>query len=721
MDKYEFNIKVEQMKKLVNKGDYETAMKIADTIDWRRVRNANLLSLVSSVYEKNHEYHEAKEILLIAFERAPIGKRLLYKLTQLALKEGEIAEAEAYYREFCMMAEDDSRQYILRYLILRAKNAAPQQLIHALENYTSLELDEKWLYQLAELYSEAGMEEECVRTCDKIMLMFGLGQYVDKAMELKIQYAPLTRYQMDLVENRDKYEEKLRAVEQGNYVVEEPAYSGQENYDYSQDAGYAGEPEYEAGYTQERYEPERGYEDQAGYAEGGYAQEAYPEAQYQDDGYYGQEEAYAQEDAYGAEDSGYGGEEAWAQEGSRQAYAEAAVSAEDSAAYWEPEYAGVPVIQPEEELQAQMKEAEVEEHLAQEMSRLSVDGYTDAASDDNGHTRILNNVRELKREAEGSDVEKTQVIQNIRDIQALKAEAALSRVDEKLRPRTHLMIPAATSEEGVEQAIEELKRLHQEQGSRNPVAKISGSKLNQKGLLRLADKLAGKDLVVEGAGDMDVRLLDELVQLVAYDETGINVVLIDTPARLDSLYDRHPSLSEHFKTAGEAEAPQEVAPEPVDDRPVRMVVPKRDYEPNYREEPYQEEEPEAEYPEDEEDYEDEDGYEEEEYAEEDEAYEDEDDISDDEEMNIDDFARYATQYASQIDCSITGKSMLALYERIEIMEEDNIPLTKANAEALIEEAADKAEKPSFGKMIKGVFSSKYDKDGLLILKEEHFI
>ena len=114
MDKYEFNIKVEQLKKLVNKGDYETAMKIADTIDWRRVRNANLLSLVSSVYEKNHEYHEAKEILLIAFERAPIGKRLLYKLTQLALKEGEIQEAEAYYREFCSMAEDDSRQYILR-------------------------------------------------------------------------------------------------------------------------------------------------------------------------------------------------------------------------------------------------------------------------------------------------------------------------------------------------------------------------------------------------------------------------------------------------------------------------------------------------------------------------------------------------------------------------------------------------------------------------------
>ena len=100
MDKYEFNIKVEQIKKLVNKGDYETAMKIADTIDWRRVRSANLLALVAEIYENNEEYQEAKEVLLLAFERAPIGKRLLYKLADLALKENNLREAEDYYREF---------------------------------------------------------------------------------------------------------------------------------------------------------------------------------------------------------------------------------------------------------------------------------------------------------------------------------------------------------------------------------------------------------------------------------------------------------------------------------------------------------------------------------------------------------------------------------------------------------------------------------------------
>ena len=117
MDKYEFNIKVEQIKKMVGKSDYETAMKIADTIDWRRVRNINILSMVATIYEKNEEYQEAKDILLLAFERAPIGKHLLYKLAELAVKEGSIGEEEDYYREFCDIAPDDPGQYILRYLI----------------------------------------------------------------------------------------------------------------------------------------------------------------------------------------------------------------------------------------------------------------------------------------------------------------------------------------------------------------------------------------------------------------------------------------------------------------------------------------------------------------------------------------------------------------------------------------------------------------------------
>ena len=172
MDKYEFNLRIDQIKKKIASEDFETAMKIADTIDWRRVRNINILSMVSGVYEKNGEYQEAKDILLLAFERAPMGKRLLYKLAELAIKEGSPDEAEDYYREFCELAPEDPRQYILRYLILGAKGAPVEQLIHTLEQYCNVELDEKWLYELAELYNAAHMEQLCVMTCDKIMLMF---------------------------------------------------------------------------------------------------------------------------------------------------------------------------------------------------------------------------------------------------------------------------------------------------------------------------------------------------------------------------------------------------------------------------------------------------------------------------------------------------------------------------------------------------------------------
>ena len=160
MDKYEFNIKVEQIKKLVNKGDFETAMKIADTIDWRRVRSTSLLTMISQIYEKNAEYQDAKDILLLAYERAPLGKGLLYKLTDLALRENNIQEAEAYYREFCELSGDDPRQYLLRFLILEAKDAPLEQQINSLERYCQEELDEKWLYHLAELYHQANQADE---------------------------------------------------------------------------------------------------------------------------------------------------------------------------------------------------------------------------------------------------------------------------------------------------------------------------------------------------------------------------------------------------------------------------------------------------------------------------------------------------------------------------------------------------------------------------------
>ena len=210
---------------------------------------------------RTKKYQEAKDILLLAFERAPIGKRLLFKLAELAIKEGSLQGGGGLLQEFCDLAPDDPRQYILRYLILGAKGAPAEQLIHTLEQYCNIELDEKWIYELAELYAEAGMGELCIMTCDKIMLMFGLGKYVEKAMELKIQFAPLTKYQMDLVENRDKYEARLKAVEQEYRAGKRPAdYEpvsdrktevSPQSYMARQEAAFAAEPEAE--YTEDGY------------------------------------------------------------------------------------------------------------------------------------------------------------------------------------------------------------------------------------------------------------------------------------------------------------------------------------------------------------------------------------------------------------------------------------------------------------------------------------
>ena len=146
MDKYEFSIKAEQIKKLIGQEDYKTAMQIADTIDWNRVRSVNLLSSIAEIYEKNGEYEEAKDILLLAFERAPVGKRFLYKLSELSLSSGSIDDAVEFYHEFLDVSPEDPRKYLLQYMILKAKGARASQLIGPLENYTETELEEQWLY-----------------------------------------------------------------------------------------------------------------------------------------------------------------------------------------------------------------------------------------------------------------------------------------------------------------------------------------------------------------------------------------------------------------------------------------------------------------------------------------------------------------------------------------------------------------------------------------------
>ena len=730
MDKYEFNIKVEQIKKLVNKGDFETAMKIADTIDWRRVRSTSLLTMISQIYEKNAEYQDAKDILLLAYERAPLGKGLLYKLTDLALRENNIQEAEAYYREFCELSGDDPRQYLLRFLILEAKDAPLEQQINSLERYCQEELDEKWLYHLAELYHQANQADDCVRICDKIMLMFGLGKYVDKAMELKLQYAPLTKYQMDLVENREKYEEKLRAVEE----------------EYKN--GTYRKPEPEGEYL-DTDEPEAELDDEP---------ENEPEGQ--------PEQAEPEEKA-----------------GKPKAETKPADEKVEKAAL-------------DEDVVASLHEAQAEEALAKEVSKIKPYDEEEGASE--GETRVFRNLRDLEP-AEAEEKSEEAPIHEFEEEEETIVEDwdfEPEEEEEEIKESNHLMIEAEDPAAGLAMALDSLKKIHRELGTKHPVAKISGANLSHRGIASVAERLAGKDLVVEHAADLDDLTVEELEELMTQDETGMVVVLIDTQARLEQMHRAYPALAERFQYIGcenqkddaaklaqareeelkrqqaqqeaeaarkrqaerEAEIRRQAEKEAEEKRRQQEAAARREEEERAKEEAQALAAKEAEEArkaekdrrlaeqqreelrrqeearrDNEPEYEDEeDHYEKDEYEPEDDyargGYRDDykddykdsykDEREDDEysnypedepkekpskksgDMDVEEFVQYACKYASEIDCSISGKSMLALYERAEMMEEDGEPLTKTSPEDLIEEAADKAEKKTFS----GLFS-----------------
>ena len=649
MEKYEFNLKVEQLKKMVASGDYTTAMKIADSIDWRRVRNVSLLITVSEIYEKNRDYAEAKDIMLYAYEYAPSGRGLLYKLTILALKEGDVQEAEAYYKEFYSLAGDDPRQHILRYLILKEKGAPIEQLIHSLESYNSTELDERWMYELAELYHEAGRSDECVALCDKLMLMFGIGQYVDKAIELKTQKEgrELTSYQQGLIDNRDMYEEKLREV-------------------------------------QERYEGEVQEEDD-------YSEEAPSSVTVSED--------------YEAENSEMDDEiaahirELEQQEKIKEELKDQPIDVDDKTGTDKTRIYGEVISEDKfKEYDAANKNA------AESVAGANADAIEDEAGDEEA--------TESKIVIEKESTQTKAVIEDDKKVSAASdSSAAVSE---------HCIVEGKTADECTKLAIAKLKELHEKTGSTNQAAKIKASKLNLRGLKASLPKLAGKDLIIEEAGDLSADTIAELVDVLSAG-SEMTVILADNPMQISMLRKNYPRLMDCFKkhVAAAKEAASDInavskenvkqessgvakaQPEnleaaksslhdkkaAIQQKSVSSITGKgtsavvESIAPEIRKEKPQKEE----------------------------------------EMSIDEFAEYAANYAKSIDCAISGKSMLALYERIEIMEEDNIPLTKDNARDLIEQAADRAEKPGLGGKLKGIFSAKYDKDGMLILKEEHFV
>lgn len=221
MDKYEYNLKLEEIDKLVDQGDYEEAAKLADTIDWKRVRNVRTLCLISEIYEASDRLEDSKRLLIRAYRKSPVGKNILYRLVEVTTALQQYDEAIEYYSEYVQAAPHDNNRYILKYMIYRGRGNSIEELILILEEYLGQEYTERWAYELAKLYQQAGQMQKCFAACDDLVLWFHSGKYVRKALELKKKYTALTPKQQQIYEDcllEDDREPEVQPEEQGTVL-----------------------------------------------------------------------------------------------------------------------------------------------------------------------------------------------------------------------------------------------------------------------------------------------------------------------------------------------------------------------------------------------------------------------------------------------------------------------------------------------------------------------
>lgn len=287
MDKSEYKLRAEEIKDLISRGEYAQAAEIADTIDWRRVKSVMMLCTISDLYKINRRYEDARDMLLLAYERRPGGRTICYSLCELSIKMEEYVQAIEYYKEFVQVAPKDPGRYILQYKLYEAQDVSLEERIAVLEELKKRDYREKWAYELAYLYHRVGLAARCVEECDELILWFGEGKYVIKAMELKMLHQPLTP------EQQEKYDHRFDAPGTQQYsqnYAQDPGYGQNETYDPNQ------------GYVQDgSYDPNQGYAQGGSYdSNQGYAQDGSydPNQGYVQDGGYEPNQGYVQEETY---------------------------------------------------------------------------------------------------------------------------------------------------------------------------------------------------------------------------------------------------------------------------------------------------------------------------------------------------------------------------------------------------------------------------------------
>lgn len=722
MDKYEYQLKTEHIRQVAARKEYGEAAKLCDTIDWTKIRDVKMLTLAADVYTAVGEYEKAIDILQQAYEYAAMGRRIVYRLTELALKADSYDDAKNYFEEFCRIAPNDQGRYILLYKMARYQKATLDEKIKILEAYKREDFDEKWAYELAVLYAMNNEKDKCIQLCDDIILWFGLGKYVEKALSLKSQFAPLTPAQKEKAQKfadkkaqeeneklQKKQEEQEKKESQAELAKKAAAQEKISKWQEEQEKAYQAEQEAAKKEAKAREEEQKallereeklrkqreeeleaverlkkaqrleharqsvvtsdmneimaviqrakqedaqnelqdelakqvqqvqqlaGEKDLELVSEISSDVEEEEKLQVPEDISYIQDEISEDETleneisntetvntetAEKTSDSENADETVWF-----EAYHP---EEEPQISEWAAPVAETVEVEPEEEVQE-----EIQEEPEKEPEEAEVQGESEEESEEESQEEFEEEpeVKEPQEEsAESRQVEMT-------------ANGGLPIVNPEDMSRVwHFAIQAMPDEDDIELALEYLEELAERSSRAVPrsVVKITGQKLNQKGLVKSIDKLLGKTILIEDAADMNERVINEFCKIIDPTDRSLLVVFIDTPASIRHLLIDYPQLAQ--------------------------VVTAQFVRETY---------------------------------------------------SVTELLEYARGYADREDSVFDKSGELALMERLKVIAGNQERNKKRIVEMIVNNAIEKAEKKSMRKL----FQSKYDKRGCLILRDKDF-
>lgn len=733
MDKYEYQLKTEHIRQVAARKEYAEAAKLCDTIDWTKIRDVKMLTLAADIYTAVEEYEKAIDILQQAYEYATMGRRIVYRLTELALKADSYDDAKNYFEEFCRIAPNDQGRYILLYKMARYQKATLEEKIKILEAYKREDFDEKWAYELAVLYAMNNEKDKCIQLCDDIILWFGLGKYVEKALSLKSQFAPLTPAQKEKAQKfadkkaqeeneklQKKQEEQEKKESQTELAKKAAAKEKISKWQEEQEKAYQAEQEAakkeakaredeqkallerEEKLRKQRKEEQEAVErlkkaqrleharqsvvtsdmneimaviqrakqedaqselqdelakqvqqvqQLAGEKNLEQVSEISSDAEEEEKLQVPEDVSYMQDEISENETTE---SEVLDDETSENETTENEIVEETSDSENADEAVLFEAYMPEEEPQisewaapvAETVEVEPEEEEPQEVVQEELEKEPEEAGP---QEEIQEEIQEepeeedAQEESEEEPEEEEPQEESAENRQPdMTANSGLPIVNPEDMSRVwHFAIQAMPDEDDIELALEYLEELAERSSRAVPrsVVKITGQKLNQKGLVKSIDKLLGKTILIEDAADMNERVINEFCKIIDPTDRSLLVVFIDTPASIRHLLIDYPQLAQ--------------------------VVTAQFVRETY---------------------------------------------------SVTELLEYARGYADREDSVFDKSGELVLMERLKVIAGNQERNKKRIVEMIVNNAIEKAEKKSMRKL----FQSKYDKRGCLILRDKDF-